>query len=438
METQGWATMTMEDYWRAVWHARWLIMALVSVAAIAGYGVASTLPSVYTARATMISPQAGPSQLLSSSIGAMFLGGSSEGRGAQQLLPGVALGFPLTSPNVDIFVAALKSRTLRNQVVSELTKTWGEGVERMILSAHPDTKEKGVIAIVAEAREPRLAADLANGYLQALEARLHRSFDDSMKRQQGLFTTQLERAGKEVEAAEAALIKFQTENRHAGLDAPTRGGVDAVAGIRGAVMGLELQLETLRLRFTDQHPQIVEIKKQIAELKQQYSKSLFGAAMDLPPEGPTAKGPRKEFFVPVEKMTPVQFAFLKLYRNLKIQEAFYTAALQGLQQIEYNGATYPRVEILDPAIPPAFRSSPKKRVIVMVSAGAGLLLGFLLALALDYAARARQGPHERDRTAPARSVSGDGAKALSASRHMARDVDAVTAGATSRPEGQAE
>ena len=168
-------------------------------------------------------------------------------------------------------------------------------------------------------------------------------------------------------------------------------------------MAFELQLATKRLRFTDQHPQTIELKKQIAEFKQQYSKSLFGGAMDLPLESPTAKGTRKEFFVPAAKMTPVQLAFLKLYRNLKIQEAFYTAALQGLQQIKYGeGAPPAGVELLDPAIPPSSPSGPNIPFIVGVAALSAMIAGVFLALTLEYFARVREQERRTRPPLPAR------------------------------------
>jgi uncharacterized protein involved in exopolysaccharide biosynthesis len=287
----------------------------------------------------------------------------------------------------------------------------------MVVSIQPDTREKGIIGLVVEARDPKLAAELANSYFSYLDRMLRRYGEQAMKYRQDVYATQLERAAQEVEAAEAAVLKFQSENRFLALDASTKGAVELAAGGRGAIMGLELQLETMRLRFTDQHPQIIELKKQIAEIKQQYSKSLFGGAMDLPPESPTAKGTRKEFFVPAAKMTPVQFAFLKIYRNLKIQEAFYTGAIQGLQQIQSEEELLfpPQVEVLAPAIPPSGPSGPNVRPKVLTAALSALITGILLAFLLEYLVRVRE--QERQTRSPipttARSRASDDGREVS-------------------------
>src|SRR5205085_4783914 len=112
-----------------------------------------------------------------------------------------------------------------------------------------------------------------------------------------------------------------------------------------------------------------------------YSKNLFGSPMDLPAES-GGKGQRKEFFVPTAKMTPIQLGFMKLFRNVRIQEAFYGAALQGLQQIKYNdGQPSSRVEKLDPAVVSGSPVRPNVRTLVYAAVGSALLAGLMLALA---------------------------------------------------------
>ena len=97
-----------------------------------------------------------------------------------------------------------------------------------------------------------------------------------------------------------------------------------------------------------------------------------------------------------EKMTPVQFAYMKLYRNLKIQEAFYTGALQGLEQMKYSdGGPGARVDMLDPALIPGSPSRPNVRSVVQAAAAAGLLVGILGAFALEYFRRLRQEDRRR-------------------------------------------
>lgn len=385
--------VTVLDYWRVTWRARLWILSLTVVATVVAYGVTRLQPKVYTARATILTPRASGPTSMSASIGSILgnLGGGREGGGGGFSLPAVSMGLPAVSTNEDMFVALLKSRTMREEVLAEFAGAWGPSAGSMVVSVEPNTKDKGIIALTVEATDSKLAADVANYYFERMRLRLQRNAERAVQGREQVYRSQLERASKEISAAEEALLKFQSENRMlATIDPSTKASVEGAVNLRGAIMALEMQRELMRMRLTEQHPQMRELEKQISELKKQYSRNLFGGAMDLPPESPNARGARKEFFVAAAKMTPVQFAFLKLFRNLKIQEAFYTAALQGLEQIKYGDGMSPvDVEVLDPAIIPTTYSRPNISLTVAAAAVSALVAGIMLAFVLEYLARVR-------------------------------------------------
>jgi uncharacterized protein involved in exopolysaccharide biosynthesis len=398
------ALPTTLDYWRVVWNARVWIAALTLVAAVAGFGFARMQPKVYTSKATILTPKDSAPQSITGSLGALLGGGGRDGGGFSI---GALTGGSSPSTNLDMFMAVLKSRTLRQEVVEEAKKTLGPDVGGKILGITPDNREKGVVALTVEAIDPRVAAEIANLYFTQLDRMFERYAEQSSQRQKGFYADQLQRTAREVAAAEEALLKFQAENHIIPLDGSTKGAIDTTAGLRGAIMGLEMQREVMRMKLTDQHPQMRELDKQIAELKKQYSKNLFGAPMDLPSEGAGGRGTRKEYFVSTEKMTPIQFAYMKLYRNLRIQEAFYTGALQGLEQMKYtdNNAGV-RVDLLDPALVPSSPSRPNVKTIVQGSAAGGLLMGIVAAFIIEYVRRLRQEDRRRTGRAAAGTVGG--------------------------------
>lgn len=387
------APVTVIDYWRVIWAARWLILGMVLVGAGVAFAIANGQPKVYAAKATILQPKETVGTGLSGSLGMLLGSGASGGQGGGGLLssPGASLGVGSTSPNQEIFIALLNSRTLREEVLAEASKRWTQAVGGMLVSVSVDSKDKGVIGLTVEAKDPQLAAEMANLYFSQLDVSLDAFADRATKRKETLYAAQLERAAKEVEAAEQGLLKFQAANRFVAIDAPTKAAAGEGGSLRGTIMAFEMQRELLRMRFTEEHPQMRELQRQIAELKKQYSKNLFGQAMDLPPEDPKIGGFRKEFFVATANMTPVQFAFLKLLRNLKIQEAYYTGAVQGLQQIKYGEGRYQfGVEVLDPAVPPSRPSRPNVPLVVTVAVVSATIAGALIALILEYLRRVRE------------------------------------------------
>lgn len=314
-------------------------------------------------------------------------GGRDGGGGGGFSFPALLASGPMLSTNSDMFAAILRSRTSRVEVTGELAKKHGADVGAKIVGADVSLRDKGVVMMIVESTDPALAAETANLYFQVLDRVIERLAEQATRRQENFYADQLQRAAREVTTAEEAVVRFQAENRMVQSDTPARGAAEAGGNLRGQIMALELQREVGRMRMTDQHPQMRELEKQIAELKKQYSKNLFGAPMDLPGETPGQRG-RKEFFVSTDKMTPMQFAYLKLYRNLKIQEAFYTGALQGLEQLKYNdGSNHVRVESLDQAVPPETHTRPRIVLTVLVAVVAGLLISVLVVYGIEYIRR---------------------------------------------------
>jgi uncharacterized protein involved in exopolysaccharide biosynthesis len=384
---------TFLDHWRVVWAARWVIITMTVFSAALGFAVARLMPKLYIARATVLPPKesggASASMSLTNMVTSM-LGGGRDGGGFN--LPGLSMSAASVTTNQDVFVAVLGSRTMREEVLAHFAKT-DPRVASKVGAIRPliDAREKGIISLSVEATEGPLASDLANYYFEALDKLLERYAEQAIRRQEAVFSAQLERAAREVEAAEKKLLDFQTEKRILAVGgARSETGTSTAAALRANIQTLELQREVNRMKYTDQHPIMRELDKQISELKRQYSKNLFGTAMELPPEEAGIKGFRREFFVSAERMTPVQFAFLKLARNLQIQEGFYTAAIQGLQQIKYGeGASYGRVVVLDPAIPPGAPAKPNVMLVVAGATGGVFIAAVILVFFLEYLRRVR-------------------------------------------------
>ena len=364
-----------------------MILGVIASAVVIALVAVSFQSKVYAARSTVLAPKESAPQGLSASLGALLGGGGGRDGGGGMSLPSLFGSGPSVATNTDMFGAILRSRTSLSEVSAELAKKYGPDTGSKLLSVDVSTAEKGVIAVSVQSTDPVLAAEAANGFFQVLDRTLERLAEQGASRQEKFYTDQIQRAAREVASAEEAVVNFQAENRVIPVDGPTKAVVDPNANLRGAIMAVELQREVMRMRYTEQHPQMRELDKQIGELKKQYSKNLFGAPMDLPGETPAQR--RKEFFVSTEKLTPVQFAYLRLYRNLKIQEAFYTGALQGLEQLKYGDAHPVRVEPLDPALPPGAPVRPRVVFTVAVAAVGGLLVAIVLVSMSEYIRRLR-------------------------------------------------
>ena len=167
--------MTVLENLRLGWRARWPILIVVVTAAALAAVVVFFQPKVYSARATILAPKETQRQSLSASLGALLgMGGGGNRDGGGVGLPSMLGMGPMISTNQDMFVAILKSRTLRQEVTGALAKTYGAGVGVSIVSLDVGDREKGIISLTLEATDPRVAADAANLYFELLERTIDR------------------------------------------------------------------------------------------------------------------------------------------------------------------------------------------------------------------------------------------------------------------------
>src|SRR5438876_9097088 len=122
--------LTLIDYAKIVWRARLLIVALAAVAAVVAFSVASRMPKIYYAKATVLPPtDAAASQ--GAGVAAMSLLGSltgAQGGGGSLTLPGLPMLGSSMATSADIFLAVLKSRSMREDVMSDFKKMRGPDV----------------------------------------------------------------------------------------------------------------------------------------------------------------------------------------------------------------------------------------------------------------------------------------------------------------------
>jgi len=426
-------SLTILDYWRVAWRARWGIVSLTVVSAAVSLVVGWTMPKVYTARITAFFI---PGTAAGASTMAGGAGAGGAGEGLMSLLARVGGGSPGGAeisgrglPPIDVL---LKSRTVKEQLLAEFARKKGRNIESKVVSIAPDMKEKGVIALTVEATEAAVAADLANHVPDFMSGLLEDMSREAAHHQETVYQAQLKRAAKELDGAERQLLAFQSENRVL-VSMAAKDAVETGANLRGNIMALELQREVMLTRFTREHPQVRELDSQIAELKRQYSKNLYGDAMELPGETAGGRGNRREFFVAASKLSPIQFAFLKQYRTFKFHEAFYTAAMEGFTRLQYEGMTFGTFRVLDSAVVPGAPSRPNVPFIVAAASIGGLIAGLVLAFFADYVARVRAVERRRRLGLPARSRSGDGNGNGSSSRILELEPSHIVEPETTAP-----
>ena len=376
------------DYWRVLWKRGWMIVGLSCVSILtAGLHSHFMALKIYESKAAILPPKepgggGGLTALLGASGIGQFLSGALPGGGTTR----------------DTFVAILKSRTMAQDLVDrfKLKEYYGSEVSEQAIKGlqtvtDVSVSKDGVISVRVEDKDPRLAAEIANGYVTNLDRILARLGTTDASRQRAFITDRLEKTKKALRQAEEALRRFQEANKAIVVQEQAKSAVEEAARVKGAIVVGEAQLEFLRTYATDSNPQVVAQRRQLEEMKRQLAQMQYGLGMELPSESRNPGQPRKEFHVPFAKMPEVGMEYIRLVRDVKVQETVHTLLMSQFEQAKINEARdAPTVQVLDKAVPAEQPSKPRTRMNMALAGALSVFVGIFLAFFLEYVERMRK------------------------------------------------
>jgi|RhiMetdeSRZDD1v2_1073273.scaffolds.fasta_scaffold126046_2 tyrosine-protein kinase Etk/Wzc len=370
------------DYASTVWRRRWMIATLGVVALVIAFVISMLLPKTYDSVATVLAPKEG-------AAGGLLPGLTASSGLLQQV---VGLSLPSLTPNRDLLISVLRSRTIADSVVTkfDLQQRYREryredAINRLRRMTAVSLTKEGVIAVRVEDTDAARAAEMANYYVDLLDRLVAQYSRGEAGRQRGFLTSQLASAKTDLDTAEEELRRFQEKNRAIVLQEQTKGAIEAAARLKGEIIAAEVQLQAMRNFATEANPEIVQLRRRIDEMKRQLGQMQYGDG-----SAPTPNAGRRDFSVPFAKVPEVGLELARLTREVRIQETLVTLLTQqGEQARLVEAKDVPVVQVLDRAVPSERPIRPRVAVNMAVSVAGSLLFGVFLALFLDSSSRWR-------------------------------------------------
>ena len=283
--------------------------------------------------------------------------------------------FNLFAPNLQAatYMGFLKSSTVRHNIVEQLNlvSVWqarDEDVAADIVGASTtvDATQDGIVTIKTKAATPKLAADMANAYLNAVHALTRRMADESLRQRSSFYADQLSQSRRSLEEAEAAL---QANQERGGILDPvgsTQTAIAAQARLQATIQTAEVQLSSLRQSNTDESPAVIRAKTEVAELRAQLAQQSVKAAASA--RGVEAGGALPGLTIEAARRT----------RDVREQEAVYESLLR---QTEANHMGQedpgPQVQVIDVATVPKRKAGPGRLKYLVVGTGLGFVSSLL-------------------------------------------------------------
>jgi uncharacterized protein involved in exopolysaccharide biosynthesis len=323
------------------------------------------VPYSYTATVSLMPPQQNSSAntALSAQLGSM------------SSVTALAGGLGLKNPN-DMFVGMLQSRTVEDAMVqhfglmqeyharylSDATKAFEDQAKV------DDSGKDGLIRISVTDSDPRRAAELANGYVEQFRnLSQHLAITEASQRRL-FFEQQLEQTKDNLANAEEALKMTELNTGVSQPDIQARAMIDSATTLRSQIADREVQIQGMQTYATPENSQLVQAQKELESLRAQLAR-LGGSE-----EGSGG------LFVPKGLVPQASLEYIRKSRDVQYYQTIFDILARQFEAAKLDEAKEGAlIQIIDPAIPPDRRSSPRRTRIVIVSTAIGFLFGVFVA-----------------------------------------------------------
>ena len=321
-------------------------------------------------------------------------------------------------------------------------ETWLADTFQRNMDVKP-SRESNVISVSYKAQDPRVAAALANAFVQAyidtaLEMRV-----DPARQYSTFFDVRAKEARDALEKAQAKLSAFQSDNGIIASDerfdvenarlnelssqlvaleavhsesssrqVQAQGaGADrlqevltnpVVAGLTGDLARAEARLQELSSRYGDKHPQVIEAKANIAELKDRIAAETRRITGGVSVTNTINRSREAQTRAELEaqrakvlKMKQVRDEGAVLQRDVESAQRTYDAVVARLNQSSLESqANQSNVQVLTQATPPLGPSSPRLLLNTLLALIVGGFVAIIIALLRELMDRRVRGPED--------------------------------------------
>jgi uncharacterized protein involved in exopolysaccharide biosynthesis len=340
------------------------------------------IPNRYTATTTVMPPTQNSS--MSSTLMGQLAGNN----------PLAALaGFSMKNPG-DLYVSLFRGRTVEDAVIKRYGLMKRYHKKTMVdarksfeywTSVTLGTKD-GLIRVTVTDRDPGLAAQIANSYVEELRKHSDTLAITEAAQRRVFFQQQLLEANGDLARAQEAMKNTQQSTGMLQLDSQARALIESTAILRAQITAKEVQLQSMLSFATENNPRYMMAQQELDALKAQLAKIA----------GPNA-GEGSDFGISRSKISEAGISYLNSLRDVRYYETVEELLAKQFEAAKLDEARQGAViQVPDVAIPPDKKSSPLRAISVLLAT----VLGFFAACAWCLFA------HQRDqlKRAPRRAL----------------------------------
>lgn len=332
---------------------KWMIGSFTLLGTLVCVGITLVLTPTFTATSVIMVPQ--QSQSAAAAMIGQF-GGLAAAGGISDLLKTPA----------DLYVGILKSRTIADDLVEQFklqaiykSKTLTDTRKDLQNASQFTSGKDSLIKISIEDTSPRRAAELANAYVDELQKQDSRLAITEAGQRRLFFEKQLEAEKAALAEAETAFEKTQERSGMIQPAGQAELAVRSVAQVQAEIASREVVLQSLMSGATEQNPVVVRQQEELKALRGQLQK------LESRGDGHRAGNP----LLPTAELPEAGLEHVRRLRDLTYHETLFELLAKQYEIARIDEAkTAPIIQIIDRAIPPDKKTSPKRTLLTMLGA----------------------------------------------------------------------
>jgi tyrosine-protein kinase Etk/Wzc len=316
----------------------------------------------YTAEAVFLPPQSAPGSAASMLAGQLGSLGALGGLGG------------LKSPG-DVYLGILGSRTIADTLIKRFNLQSVYKAKRLS-DAETSLKKQSkfvagkdtLITITVVDKDPRRAAGLANGYLEALYEQNGRLALTESGQRRIFFEQQLAREKDALADAEVELKRTEEETGMIAPNGQAQAAIEAIEQLRAQITTQEVSLSVLQQSATDQNPEVVRSRTEVERLQQQLRKM----------ENDSSQRPPGSVQAPTAKVPELALAYIRKQREVKYHETLFELLARQYESARLDESREaPLLQVVDRAVVPDKKSGPHRALLTLIGLFLGLIAGAL-------------------------------------------------------------
>ena len=277
-------------------------------------------------------------------------------------------------------IAILKSRTVMETVINQYhlidfyhSENIEEALESLSDHVNLEIEEEGTLSITVhvstgwlhyeedeiEARE--LTAKIANEFVNQLDIVNKKLQTEQAVHQRRFLGERYENNRSDLIKAEERLKKFKEEHNIISVESQTKAAIESAAALKNQILFNEVQKGVVSSKLKSDHPEVISIEDELNELKNKLYEIEYGKTQRMESED--------NLFPVLSEMPQIDADLMRLSREVDIQNTLFIYLTQQYEDAKIQEArNTPTIQLLDPAVPPIEKSSPKRTLMVIVMA----------------------------------------------------------------------